>query len=330
MKFMNMKHIKITINQDILLRLSKKIFCFYFFCCFSNITIAQQLPQMTQYMINNYAVNPAVAGMYDYYQVKTNIRNQWVGITDAPITTILSVYGKRSEHVGLGGMVFNDQVGHTSRNGASLSYAYHFSLAKEVKMSLALSGGFVQLKIDKLGWNLQNPDDPLVQGDMIVDAVPDATFGFNVYGKNWYIGASVPQLLSTNLDLLDPDFTRNYTAITTSEGSLERHLFVLGSYNHSFNPYWAVEPTFFFKSVSADYQFDFGLKTIYNDKLWFGLDYRSNGDLGALLGYSIQERFEIGYSYDIISSDLNGYSQGSHEFMLGIKFKAAEENDILR
>ena len=42
-------------------------------------------------MINNYAVNPAIAGMHDYYQVVT-IRNQWVGINDAPRTTILSIY----------------------------------------------------------------------------------------------------------------------------------------------------------------------------------------------------------------------------------------------
>ena len=71
----------------------------------------QQLPQLTQYMMNNYAINPAVAGMQDYYQIRTTIRNQWVGIEDAPTTNILSVYGKRGNNVGLGGIVFNDQVG---------------------------------------------------------------------------------------------------------------------------------------------------------------------------------------------------------------------------
>ena len=132
MKFMNMKHIKITINQDILLRLSKKIFCFYFFCCFSNITIAQQLPQMTQYMINNYAVNPAIAGMEDHYQVKTTIRNMWGGIEGAPQTTILSIYGKRSENMGLGGIVYSDKAGATSRIGGNVSYTHHGSHIKGV------------------------------------------------------------------------------------------------------------------------------------------------------------------------------------------------------
>ena len=73
-----------------------------------NILNAQQLPQVTQYMINNYIINPAVSGMEDSYQLRTTIRNQWVGVADAPRTTILSIYGSRNENVALGGMVFND------------------------------------------------------------------------------------------------------------------------------------------------------------------------------------------------------------------------------
>ena len=57
------------------------ILCFAFFL--GNMLYAQQLPQVTQYTFNNYAINPAVSGMYDYYQVNTTIRNQWIGINDA-------------------------------------------------------------------------------------------------------------------------------------------------------------------------------------------------------------------------------------------------------
>ena len=125
---------------------------------------AQQLPQFTQYMINDYVFNPAIAGIESSYQMKTNIRNQWIGIVDAPRTTVLSAYGKyRESNVGLGGVVFSDQVGPTSRNGMSLSYAYHFSLTEKMKMSLALSGGFAQFKIDKTGTKVQDEDDPLFQ-----------------------------------------------------------------------------------------------------------------------------------------------------------------------
>ena len=59
----------------------------------------------------------------------------------------------KTENVGLGGIVFNDKFGPTSRIGGSVSYSYHFYLSEKIKMSLALAGGFTQFKIDKVGWN---------------------------------------------------------------------------------------------------------------------------------------------------------------------------------
>jgi len=315
----------------------KKISILIIAICFGGMLKAQQLPQLTQYMINNYAVNPAVAGMYDYYQVKTTIRNQWIGITDAPRTTMLSIYGRKSRNVGLGGLVFNDQTGPTSRIGGSASYSYSFPITRAVKMSFALSGGFTQFKLTKSGLNVLDQDDPYMQGGDVVRSAPDATFGFNMYGDKWYFGAAIPQLLSINLNLIDDDFVRIYNTNSNtlddveSNGKLAQHFYVLGSYKHDFNPFWSIEPSLLLKAVgAAPLQADFGIKTTYDDKLWFGMDYRNNGEMAALLGYSIQERYMIGYSYDIPSSDMSGYAGGSHEFMIGIRFVAANESEIMK
>ena len=65
---------------------------------------AQQVPQYAQYMLNDYILNPAVSGIYDYYDVKSNNRYQWVGVTDAPRTYILSVHGPHhKKSMGFGG-----------------------------------------------------------------------------------------------------------------------------------------------------------------------------------------------------------------------------------
>ena len=290
---------------------------------------AQQLPQLSQFMINDFAVNPAIAGMDDYYQIKTSVRNQWVGIEDAPKTTLLSVYGRSSEHVGLGGSVFNDQVGPTSRSGASLTYAYHFNLTNEVKMAMALSGGFTQFKLDKAGWNNYHADDPLMDGAEAVNLVPDATFGFNIYEEDkWYFGVAVPQLLNSKLTLIDKDFVNNLSL--DMDGSLSRHIYAMGMYNIELSNFWDIQPSVLFKTVSDQHQIDMGLKTIYSDKFWMGMDYRNNGDISALLGFIIQEKFMIGYSYDIPNSDMSQYTTGSHEFMFGVTFRPSTENQIRR
>jgi len=307
----------------------KKLALLFVSICMGGVLQAQQLPQLSQFMINDFAVNPAIAGMNDYYQIKTSVRNQWVGIEDAPKTTLLSIYGKSSEHVGLGGSVFNDQVGPTSRAGASLTYAYHFRLGHFVKMSMALSGGFTQFKIDKAGWNNYHSDDPLMDGSEVVNLVPDATFGLNIYNKDkWYLGFSIPQLLNSKLTLIDEDFANNLSL--DMEGSLARHIYAMGLYNLELSHYWDLQPSVLYKSVSDQNQIDFGLKTIYSDKFWMGMDYRNNGDIVALLGFIIQDKYMIGYSYDIPNSDISQYTTGSHEFMFGITFRPSTENQIMR
>ena len=225
--------------------------------------------------------------------------------------------------------MFNDQTGPTSRVGGSASYTYSFPLTRSVKMSFALSGGFTQFKITKQGLNILNLNDRILLGGDVVRSAPDATFGFNMYGNKWYLGAAIPQLLSVNLNLMSDDYTKIYNEV--SQANLERHFYVLGAYKHSFNPFWSIEPSLLLKSVkAAPLQADFGVKTTYDDRLWFGMDYRNNGEMAVLLGYSIKERYLIGYSYDIPSSDMSVSSSGSHEFMIGIRFLAANESEIIR
>lgn len=300
----------------------KRISILIFVICFGGLLKAQQLPQITQYMNNNYVINPAVAGMYDYYQVNTTIRNQWAGINDAPRTSVISIYGRHSEHVGLGGTVYNDVTGPTSRIGGSASYTYAFQLTQKVKLSLALQGGFTQFKIIKNNIPVKDQEDPLMLGGDVVRTLPDATFGFNVSGNKWYIGAAIPQLLSSELKLMDDDFARIYDT-TSQNGKLASHIYVLGSYTYDINPTISIEPSFFLKSVAgAKTQIDFGVKSEYKEMIWVGMNYEMNNDLSsiaALLGYKINDRFNIGYSYGMPSSATSSYHSGSHEFMLGIK-----------
>jgi len=52
------------------------------------------------------------------------------------------------------------------------------------------------------------------------------------------------------------------------------------------------------------------------------LNYKINNDLStmaALFGFMINDRFNIGYSLGLPTSESSLYYSGSHEFMLGIK-----------
>jgi type IX secretion system PorP/SprF family membrane protein len=274
-------------------------------------------------MNNNYSINPAVSGMYNYYQVNTTIRNQWVGINEGPRTSLISIYGKHNEHVALGGSFYNDVTGPTSRIGGSVSYTYAFLLSKDIKLSLALKAGFTQFKIIKDNISVKDQNDPLMMGGNVVRTLPEATFGFNLSGDKWYFGAAIPQLMSSELMLMDDDFARIYDT-TSQNGKLASHIYVLGSYTYYINESICLEPSFFLKSVKgAKIQVDFGVKSEYKEMIWIGMNYKTNNylsSLAGLLGYNINERFNIGYSYGLPSSATSSYYSGSHEFMLTVKF----------
>lgn len=285
--------------------------------CFCGTLTAQQLPHITQYTSNNYAVNPAVSGMYDYYQVNTTIRNQWVGINEAPRTSVISIYGKHTNNVSLGGTVFNDVAGPTSRSGVAASYTYSFLVTSKIKLSLALQGGFTQWKVIKNAANIQDQEDEFFNNGDVVRVLPDATFGLNVSGDKWYIGVAMPQLLSSELRLMDDDMTNYYDG--SLNGKLATHIYMLGAYNFDITSIVSCEPSILFKSIAGATNVDFGVKFGYKELFWTGINSKQNNDLSALaalIGFNLNDRYSLGYSFGISNSEAGTQS---HEFMLGLR-----------
>jgi len=52
----------------------------------------QQRPHYTQYILNNYILNPALSGIENYVDVKFSVRDQWVGLSGAPKTTYFFLF----------------------------------------------------------------------------------------------------------------------------------------------------------------------------------------------------------------------------------------------
>src|SRR5688572_19507765 len=55
--------------------------------------VAQQRPHYTQYILNQYILNPALTGIENYVDLKISTRDQWAGLNGAPRTSYLSVHG---------------------------------------------------------------------------------------------------------------------------------------------------------------------------------------------------------------------------------------------
>ncbi len=282
-------------------------------CLVALVTTAngQQLPQLSQYQFNDYVFNPAIAGSRPFLELRSGHRYQWVGIQDAPRTFTFSGTAPVGGKMGVGGYLFTDIVGPTRRTGIQFSYAYHLQLTEKVKLSLSLSAGLLQFLIDGSKIQFHDPGDPVMDDQLRGDLLPDAKFGFYLYGERFWFGATAPQLLQNKVYFLDQ------TRETLSR--MEDHYYAMGGYRWMLGEDWKLEPSFLLKYTSpVPPKLDLNATVRYKDTFWVGAGYRTNDAYCAMVGYWLKKTFQFGYSYDIITSGLRNHSTGTHEVMLAI------------
>jgi type IX secretion system PorP/SprF family membrane protein len=229
---------------------------------------AQQLPLYSQYMLNDFFINPAIAGSKSYSPVLLSIHKQWIGIKDSPSTQTLSGHTMlANNNVGIGAIIFNDDFGPESHIGLQAIYSYHFHIDRLNKISLGLAAIAFQYKMDQRFFNLTIYDDPAITYMVEKTIVPDATFGVYAYGKRYYGGITASHLFQSKLKI-----NRNI-----EENKMVRHYFVMGGYKFIFpnSPQLEIEPSVLMKMTEiTPPQFDINVKMYYDKDYWFGMSIR--------------------------------------------------------
>lgn len=317
-----------------------KIILFFISVC-ANVK-AQQKPQYTQYILNNYIINPAITGIENYIDIKAATRQQWTGLQNAPQTSYLTAhmplgktddwqsstsfgmvgenplgrnykydYAASEPHHGIGVVAVVDEIGPLSNTSFNLTYAYHIGLAPKLNLSVGVGAGISKISLNTSVITLENPnDEAITRGGSINKLKPDINAGLWLYSVDFFAGASVQQLLPQTLS-----FSENSIYNT---GKTVPHFFVTGGYRFWLNDDITVVPSALLKLVNpTPLSVDVNLKLSFRDKLWIGGAYRKDDSFSGLVGFNVGSMFNLGYSYDFTTSALNTVSRGSHEIVLG-------------
>ena len=322
----------------------KKIFIIMAIC----ITLkgfAQQRPYYTQYILNNYLINPAVAGIENYWDVKMSHRLQWVGLQDAPVTTYLTIQGPlhkaaynnetattihaegqnpRGEsywkdytapdpHAGVGFTIINDRTGPLNRLGAFGTISYHVGLSSTTNLSGGISAGFTDMSLDasKLNFGAISVDPAVGSSGLINRIKPDISAGLWLYSKDYFIGLAAQQIIPEQLA-----FSNN--TVYVEKGKLIPHLFFSAGYRMQMSDDISFLPSALIRYISPlPIGFDINAKFQYQDLMWLGANYRYQDGFAAMIGININRGLNIGYSYDMQTSQLNTVSKGTHEILIG-------------
>ena len=270
---------------------------------------SQQLARRSQFIFNTYLYNPAVAGTKLYSPIMASYRNQWAGFDGAPTTVMLSGHTALPNKIGIGGIFFSDNTGGAiKRTGAELTGSYSADLNNRDAVSFGLSAVVSQFQFDGEDLLVQDEFDQALLGTMESTLNFDATFGMMVHGPSYYFGFSIPNLLQTNLGI---------DGVLTDENENIRHFNFMGSYLYFFNDDFSIQPSALLKfSGVTPVQMDVLMKAAYQEMIWVGLTYRHRDAIAMSVGFEY-DRYAIGYSYDITTSDAANFSPHTHELTIG-------------
>ncbi len=269
----------------------------------------QQDPQYTQYMFNTMSVNPAYAGSRGHTTITALARTQWVGLEGAPDSQTLSYDTPLGySGVGLGVNLTNDAIGPSNETYLDANVSYAIRTGEDGNLALGLKLGGRMFNVD---WNKGVYRD---KGDASLKAninkfLPTIGAGIYYYQPNWYLGLAIPNFLRTE----------HYNDVLSGGNvAIERmHYFLIAGYVFDLSETVKFKPAVLSKIVSgAPLSIDVSANFLFNEKFRAGIAWRWDDSISALLGFNISESAQIGFAYDLTTSNYSNYNSGTYELML--------------
>lgn len=286
---------------------------------FSTVCATAQYDAMfTQYMFNEMYINPGYTGSKEAMAVNLSHRQQWVNFPGRPITTSFTLHGPLANNkMGLGLSVLNEQIGKLSRNLVYLNYAYRIKTGDKGHLSFGLMGG-IHNQVNKLSElkATESGDIQIAQNTPNLIA-PNFGFGIYYYTNKFYAGISIPRMMDDSYM-----FDQSGSVVKkTSFNSEKFHYYLTIGNVFEVNEDLKIKPQAMVKMVqNAPLQYDLNVNFLIKNKIWAGVSYRSGSDVSALLGLQVNPQFLVNYSYDYALTQIQKYSQGSHEITIGYLF----------
>lgn len=272
---------------------------------------AQQDPQFTQYFDNMLFINPAYAGSNGMLNITGIHREQWVGFEGRPRSSTLSIHSPMPyESLGIGLTAVNDNIGPMNQTMiyADVSYSLKFK-NHNGKLAFGVKGGINLININRSELQTDLPDDPNLLQDIRNNVNPNFGFGIWYHTPSFFIGVSTPKLLQ-----------KSYDKVTVN--ALERrHYFGTIGGVIKMAEKWKLRPSGLVKiTEGAPLSAELTLAVIYNEKFWFGANYRLLSDIGGFVQFQISPQFKVGIAADYGLNKIQRQSYGSYELLLSYDF----------
>ena len=297
-----------------------------FFFCFGNLAFSQQTPAYSQFVLNNYMLNPAYAGTNLGIEALVGSRIQWVGMPGAPVTNFASVtFGHRNDFSykgkhGFGFMAEDDRRGMFSSKSTYLSYAYHIRIFTGLNLAAGIAAGVRQMALNQQLYDANDPAFDFQKSFFLI--YPDFIPGIRVYTKKLFIDVSIRQLYKNTIKQGSKQFGYNASPLDPTLVFMIKRKILFG------NNTWMLVPAINVQATPKNLPFiQANCMVFYDKKIGVGASVNGASYASAIIQVKALKNVIVGFSYDYSINRMRSVAANSFEMMLVFTPGAADEKE---
>ena len=283
----------------------------------ANYTFGQEEAIYSHVFVNPALINPATVGAdRDHHNVFMNVRSAFTSFPETPKTYSLSYNGAVGKQVGLGAMLFSENVADITQFRVQMAYSMGFQV-EDLALRAGLSLEYQRMDVNNatITGDFYETGDEVIERAMEGEEIFDTSLGLHgTYKGIFHFGYTAPNLIRTVLDDIEG---------LDQGGNFKYYIFHAGA-DFALNDYKIkLQPSVIFKRVrNVDPHVNINLiASFLKEQLITGLTVRSG--TGSTLGFVLGTKYNTVrfiYSYDVYMDDFQQYNGGSHEITVGFAF----------
>jgi type IX secretion system PorP/SprF family membrane protein len=291
--------------------MKKYSFLFIAFTFIGGKVFAQDDVQLTQFYANKLYYNPAATGISDKLNASATYRAQWAGSPTLSrkarpnyiLVNAAQYFADKRSGVGL--TIYNASQHVNNNLQIKGTYAYHLQVQDEAWLAMGASLGLLHRSIKD---------------------------GVTVGGYEYHEGSYTMSDLALGIEYYTPEISAGIAVqhipviLGNKEMRQHTHWYYHASYIYEVDDEWRVIPSVFVRSSQgAVYNFDVSARVSYLNMFQLGLGLRKDA-IAILAGFTFDDTFSFGYSFDIYTGQLNG-ARPSHEIVFSYKTQVLKKKD---
>ncbi len=274
----------------------------------SQTAMAQDIPLFSQKLTNSFIYNPSLAG-HTKGSVTYAYRQNYSNVPGAPKNNFISMHAPFAKHkMGVGLNVFQEDVNFIRNTYASVAGAYHLHFNKYNILSVGVSGEYNVTKLNGTSNTLSFEPDPVLSQLQSGDPTFDFSFGANYQTRYLKAGFALNRLSTSWINKETSNLSNYYSGYVSG-------MIPMRGGDDMLEPYAA-----FRKFSDTNNTWDLGLYYTYNDKVIAGAALRKGSVVNGTLGFKISKYLMVGYSREMIMSNVGGYVGSANEITLRLDF----------